>query len=80
MRATLQTCSNDAHRVGHEFRVVIRRPIYSNLVEQHGVLLLGFRLQGLIGLDAHEAIDVPRLSGSASWMDKKDRVLHVLPR
>mmetsp|Transcript_51781 Transcript_51781/g.120805 ORF Transcript_51781/g.120805 Transcript_51781/m.120805 type:complete len:510 (-) Transcript_51781:392-1921(-) len=45
---------------------------------EHGVLLLRLSLQGLVGLDSNQAIDVARLRGAAGGVNQQDGVLHVL--
>mmetsp|Transcript_20888 Transcript_20888/g.49603 ORF Transcript_20888/g.49603 Transcript_20888/m.49603 type:complete len:623 (-) Transcript_20888:41-1909(-) len=45
---------------------------------EHWVLLLGLRLQCLIGLDSHQAVDVTRLGGATGGVHQQNGVLHVL--
>mmetsp|Transcript_133440 Transcript_133440/g.426588 ORF Transcript_133440/g.426588 Transcript_133440/m.426588 type:complete len:288 (-) Transcript_133440:659-1522(-) len=47
---------------------------------EHRKLLLGLLAQSLVGVDAHEAVNVARLSGAASRVHQEDGVLDVALR
>mmetsp|Transcript_5713 Transcript_5713/g.18334 ORF Transcript_5713/g.18334 Transcript_5713/m.18334 type:complete len:427 (+) Transcript_5713:752-2032(+) len=60
----------------------LARPRHLHAVRQvgpaeHGELLLRLLAQGLIGPNAHDAVDVARLRGAASGVHQEDGVLHV---